>query len=149
MTSVKKQLIFQKTSYLLMQPCIIEKLGKSPAIFLQRLHDWLVSEKSVGVIVRDRRWVYYSAVEWSKQIYLSDRHIRRVVKKLRDLGLILVNNFGIQNSGRTNWYTIDYDELKKLFPSLSLSTDKTSNLNSQVTKEAIYINNEMSHPIHV
>jgi len=123
--NVTNRLIFQNSSCLLMQPCLTEKLGKSPAIFLQQLHYWLTSKKDVGRIAYNKRWVYNTSDDWAQQLYMSARQIRRIIQELKDRGIILIRKLSRKKSDRTNWYTINYESLKKLLPSLSWTEAKS------------------------
>jgi hypothetical protein len=131
------RIIFQGSSCLLMQPCLTEKLGKSPAVFLQQLHYWLTSKKEIGVIANNKRWIYNTSSDWAKQLYLSARQVRRIIQKLEELGLILINKLSKKKTDRTNWYTIDYDAVKKLFPRLSWIGQTHSKLAPDLPCEAI------------
>lgn len=44
----------------------------------------------------------------------SEDLIKRKLKKLRDMGILIVGNFNKMRGDRTLWYTIDYDRINKL-----------------------------------
>lgn len=138
------RLIFQKSPCLLMQPCLTEKLGKSPAVFLQQLHYWLTSQKEVGLISENKRWIYNTSSDWAAQICTSARQVRRIIKKLEELGLILINKLSKKKTDRTNWYTINYEAVRKLFPSLPWTEQKPANSRLKLQPEDSSLKDQMS-----
>lgn len=115
MVTSASRLLVAGESCLLMQPSLLKKLGKSKALFLQQLHFWLSNDQAIGKIHDGARWIYNTSEEWGRQLYLSERHVRRIVHELRDLGYILIDTLSLQKSDRTYYYTINYDMIKTHF----------------------------------
>jgi hypothetical protein len=118
---MQSRLIAKQHQCLILQPCLVEKLGRTPSIFLQQLHYWLTSEKNVGKIFQEKKWVYNSTKAWALQLCLSERQVSRVINHLKELGIILINQLSQLKSDRTNWYTINYHVLEGMLPNLSLN----------------------------
>jgi hypothetical protein len=116
---VKEVLIIAKLLFeespLLILPTLAKTIGLNQAIVLQQIHYWL--EKSSHVI-DGKKWIYNSFPDWQKQFpFWTERTIRRIMKSLSDQGLIRVENFNKLRSDKTNWYTINYENI------ISISTD--------------------------
>ena len=93
-------------------PSLAKKIGLNEALFLQQLHEQLKFPKKT---YEDRRWIYNTFEEWEIKLpFWSKKTIKRIVKKLKDSGIIIVKKLSINRSDRTNWYSIDYKELKLL-----------------------------------
>ncbi|MBM7869854.1 DnaD/phage-associated family protein [Clostridium pascui] len=87
-------------------------LGVSESIILQQMSYWL--EKSTHII-EGRPWIFNSYANWQKQLpFFCESTIRRLIKKLEDMGIILSSNFNKCKMDKTKWYSIDYDALNKL-----------------------------------
>ncbi len=96
-----------------LQPEVIRHFGTSTAAFLSQLNYWIQRNKS-GVIHKGMRWIFNTAEEWSCQIGVSDRQIRRIVAELKNAGVIFVEKLADYKSNRTNYYTINYERLSEL-----------------------------------
>lgn len=87
-------------------------LGVSESIILQQMSYWL--EKSTHII-EERPWIFNSYSNWQRQLpFFCESTIRRLIKKLEDMGIILSANFNKCKMDKTKWYSIDYDVLNKL-----------------------------------
>ena len=121
---MSSRLIVDQQKCLILQPCLIKKLGRTPSLFLQQLHYWLTSETDVGKIIDQKKWVYNSLEKWALQLCLSERQISRVISYLKSLGVIIVGHFNRKKCDRTKWYTIDYQTLENI---LSVSSQSEVN----------------------
>ena len=107
---------------LITQPEIANIIGKTPSMFLQQVHYWITSNSAeTGRVVGNRRWIYNSAKEWASQLCLSERQVTRIINKLKNIGVLLVDRLSHLKSDRTNWYSIDYQALETLLPGLELN----------------------------
>lgn len=87
-------------------------LGVSESIILQQMSYWL--EKSTHII-EGRPWIFNSYANWQKQLpFFCESTIRRLIKKLEDMGIILSSNFNKCKMDKTKWYSVNYDVLNKL-----------------------------------
>ena len=91
-------------------------IGLNEALILQQVHYWLkVNEKNKRNCYGGRYWTYNTINEWQEKLpFWSTSTVKRIFKKLRDMNLIIVDNFNLYQMDRTLWYTINYEELKKL-----------------------------------
>ncbi len=104
---------------LMVLPKLAVKIGLNEAIALQQVHFWLESYKSANdqIHFKDGRWwVYNSRTEWVSNFpFWSDSTVWRTLLKLRDIGILIVNDkYNRSSFDKTLWYTIDYDKLNEL-----------------------------------
>lgn len=95
-------------------PKLAEKIGLNEAIVLQQVHYWLRANRQH--FHDGRFWCYNSVRQWKAENFpfWSEDTIKRVLKKLRALGLLLVANFNRLKIDQTLWYTIDYEAVDAL-----------------------------------
>ncbi len=97
---------------LIVMPGLAKKIGLNESIFLQQLHYWL--EKSTN-IQDGHRWVYNTAPKWQEQFpFWSVNTIRRIIKKLEEKELLIIDNFNALPIDKTNWYRINYEKVAEL-----------------------------------
>jgi hypothetical protein len=97
---------------LLNQPKLIDSLGRTGAQFLCQIHYWI--EQGCGTLHEGIQWIYNTEKEWGKQIRLSERQIRHYIKKLSEMGILIVKKLHEKKYDRTNHITINYDALNRL-----------------------------------
>lgn len=114
------------------KPIVLDKdmatiIGLNEAIVLQQVHYWIELNKKAGRNLHEGRcWTYNTYEEWNEQFpFWSKTTIKRIFKKLRDMGLIIVGRFNLYHMDRTLWYTIDYDKLNSVM-NVSNSSDISS-----------------------
>lgn len=97
---------------LLVLPSLAKSIGLNEAVFLQQIHYWLNRSNH---FYDERRWIYNSAAQWSKQFpFWSENTIRRVLKNLEDTKILLIGNYNKAKFDKTKWYSIDYKKLRLL-----------------------------------
>lgn len=85
--------------------------GRDAAIFLDRLRYWVKKNLKAGRNQRDgRTWSFSTQDEIASYIGISARQFRRLVKQLRDDGLIMVRQLHDDTRNRTNWYAFVDEE---------------------------------------
>ncbi len=96
-------------------PSLAVVVGLEEAIVLQQIHYWVRRKQESGQdYKKGRYWVYNSYGEWQKQFpFWSETTVRRIIKRLKDSGLLLADNFNKAKFDNTKWYTIDYDKLEQ------------------------------------
>lgn len=102
-------------------PTLCRLLGLPEAVFLQQLHFRLQQKASdlrtyEKYMVDGRHWIYWTQQELLREIPLgrsTDPH-KRVVKRLRDAGILLVRQLHASDWNHTNHYSIDYDVFELL-----------------------------------
>lgn len=109
------RIIMPKENCLVLQPVIVQHLGRSPALFLQQLHYWLTSESSIGVTYKGKRWIYNSIKDWANNIKtISEATIKRSIAYLRNQNVIFIESLNPNKAIRTNYYTINYERLNEI-----------------------------------
>jgi hypothetical protein len=100
-------------------PELANKLGLNEAIILQQVHYWVVHNTGKEKNFQEGYyWTYNTYNEWQSQFYfLSERTIRRAIKRLESLGYLIVGNYNKRKSDRTKWYRVDYSLLDVASPS--------------------------------
>ncbi len=87
-------------------PTLARLLGINEAIMLQQLHYWLL--RSINE-VDGYLWSWKTNEGWSEEMpWLTPEGCRKVITRLRDKGLVIVDNHNKRKSDRTLWYRIDY-----------------------------------------
>ena len=120
--------------YIAMSVSAAVALGHQEAIFLQHLHFWLDykarnQQKHFVHGVPDRSWVYWTYDELVQQIPLgkSVSPHKRVVKHLRRLGILLVEQQRSNAWDQTCHYSIDYEMLAEVLECSQLEDDSNGN----------------------
>ncbi len=127
----KKRLLLREDKCLVLQPELVAIVGRSPALLLQQIHYWLSSKDSIGRMHDGQRWVYNTYEDWVSELKTVSRStIHRSLTVLRKFGLIAVKQFRCQKGDRTNWYTINYDQISQLLRS-SAMLDQEQNIYSK------------------
>lgn len=98
---------------LMVLPRLAVAIGLHEAVFLQQLHYWLRSSKTLEA--DGHKWVYNTMKQWNEQFpYCSERTLARVISSLTKRGLLLTANYNRRGGDQTKWYTIDYEALARL-----------------------------------
>jgi hypothetical protein len=93
-------------------PSLAKAIGLQEAIVLQQFNYWLGASTNVH---DGRRWIYNTYEDWVRQFpFWSAEAIRKIVKSLRDKGVILTRKQSESSWNKTNFYTIDYEQLDRL-----------------------------------
>lgn len=121
-------------------PLVIDKklakaIGLNQAMILQQVHYWLeTNKKNKRNLHEGRYWTYNTINEWQEEFpFWSRETVKRIFKKLRDIGFLLVDNFNIYQMDRTLWYTIDYDKLNEYMGANSSKDDIEKDLMQEET----------------
>lgn len=104
-----------------LHPLVVDKelatiLGLNEALVLQQLNYWIeINKKNKRNFHEGKYWTYNTINEWQEEFpFWSTSTVKRIFKKLRDMNLIIVDNFNLYQMDRTLWYTINYEELERL-----------------------------------
>lgn len=96
---------------LVIRPELATKIGLNESIFLQQLHYWLQKSNHV---VNGKKWVYNTYNSWREQMpFWSLSTIKRTISNLQKKDYLIVDRFNKAGFDKTNWYSIDYDNLNK------------------------------------
>jgi ribosomal protein S25 len=87
-------------------------LGVNEAIFLDRLQFWL--SKGYGILYKGKRWIYNTYQQWiTKELpWLSYDQFKRMIKRLLNLGVLMIEKLKAHEWKQTNFYTINEEALK-------------------------------------
>jgi len=105
-------------------------LGLPEAVFLQQLHYRLHTKMQdpkayASYYIDGRFWVRWTMTELHKEIPLgkSDDPFKRVIRRLRDLGVLLVERHSQNKWNHTNFYSINYEALDALVAQIQEPVD--------------------------
>lgn len=114
-------------------PSLAEALGVNAAILLQQINYWVKHAERSGdqrKFRQGRWWTYNTYGDWQQQMpWLTESGIRKLVKQLKDRGLVLVEKFGKRVQDHTLWYAIEYEAVENLrtLGHIDVSESDTSN----------------------
>lgn len=100
-------------SFIKYNPQLGEKLGRGASMFIGALQ-FCMNNQNFGVEKKGQRWVYNTSEQWAEYLGYSSRQVERIVAKLKDHGVILVQKLNRCKANRTNYYTIDETKLAAL-----------------------------------
>ncbi len=110
-------------------PDLAEKIGLNEAIVLQQIHCWIKKNEQAGnSFYEGKYWVCNSYEEWQKQFpWWSIPTIRRTLTALQNgyekkdkkgsyviPPLLFTGNFNKLKIDNTKWYSVNYENLKKI-----------------------------------
>lgn len=111
---------------LMVLPQLAKAIGLNEAMVLQQVHYWLGKSTHYH---ENRRWVYNTYDGWQEQFpFWSVSTIQRTIKRLAEpykpkgkkdplvkrSPLILINRFNKHGFDKTNWYTVDRAEVRRI-----------------------------------
>ena len=97
---------------------LAREIGLNEALILQQVNYWIEINKKSGKNYYDGKyWTYNSIRSWQENDfdYMSFDTVKRVFAKLEKMNLLLVENYNKDPRDKTKWYTINYDELERLY----------------------------------
>jgi len=99
-------------------PSLAVLVGLNEAIVLQQTHYWIKNDK-VGKVIKGKKWVYNSIKEWQENFpFWSESTIKRAFAHLKELGVIVTEQFNKHDWDSVNYYSIDYEKLESLIKSI-------------------------------
>ena len=112
---------------------LAERLGHQEAMFLQHLHFWLNyktqnEQRYPGHRFDGRMWIYWTHDELVKEIPLgrSASAHKRIVKRLKALGVLLVQQHRSSAWDQTLHYSIDYQVLSRILERIEVVEESNS-----------------------
>lgn len=98
---------------LIASPTLAKAYGVAAANFLQKLHYCL--ENNEGKIFDGKKYWFHSYEQWQITLGVySVSTIKRIVAKLKQAGIIVIEKLAQNKWLQTNFYTINYKKLKQL-----------------------------------
>ena len=97
--------------------------GVNGAILLNNLYFWVKKNRENDVNFHDDRyWTYNTLEAFAEQFpFWSKDQIKRIMKDLRDKGVILVGNYNANKYDRTLWYSVDFDKVESMLMDVAKS----------------------------
>ena len=140
--------LLEQDSVLLSQPLLIENFGRAGAQFLSQLHYWL-EHSQCGQQHMGQKWIYNTENSWANQLKLSARQFRRHVSNLADKGIIFVQKLNPHKSNRTNYFSINYEQLNQLLAKDASSSSLSSETRSFVHEDIMSSSSGHNVPIYI
>lgn len=111
-------------------PSLAAAIGVNAAILLQQINYWIKHAEKAKDARKHKAgkwWTYNTYAEWREQMpWLSESGIRKLVKELREQGLIATVKHGPKGRDHTLWYTINYDAVNALPATLEVGENHVS-----------------------
>lgn len=131
----KSKLLIQGDYPLIASPALAKAHGVAASIFLQKLHYCL--QNSEAKKFQGRKFFYHSYENWVETLgYYSISTIKRIVTKLKKLGILIVKKLSSSKWLQTNFYSIDYQQLKKVLLAKTPETDNSKSASHTVVDVA-------------
>jgi hypothetical protein len=111
--SVTSRLLTTDTPIIILSSLVAE-FGLVEAVFLQQLHYALQYSKG-GIVHAGCKWIYNTLEQWCERLPCwSKATLERAIAKLRRLGIIQIEKLHPYKSIRTNYYRINYHNLRHI-----------------------------------
>ena len=109
--------------------------GINEAAFINRLKFW--QARGYGTLHEGKRWIYNTYEQWvTKELpWLSRNQFKRLIKNLRDLGVLLVKKLKARQWHQVNHYTIDEEALNRLVTATTASVASDHSIGSLSTDD--------------
>lgn len=109
----KTKLLVQGDYPLIASPTLAQAYGVASAIFLQKLHYCLQSNDAQ--LIQQQKYFYHSYEQWVTTLgTYSSSTIKRIVSKLKKIGVLVVKKLSQNKWIQTNFYSINYRKLSSL-----------------------------------
>lgn len=137
-------------SFIKYNPQLGDKLGRGASMFIGALQ-FCMNNKNFGVEKKGHKWVYNTSEQWAEYLGYSSRQIERIISKLKDQGIILVQKLNHCKANRTNYYTVDETKLATLLQEKqeeknSVASLNTCSLNANLALKTANSTDKMSEP---
>lgn len=94
---------------IVINPDLAYSIGLNEAIALQQVNYWL-KETTSGLERDGARWIYNTNEQWLEQFpFWSESTLKRTFTRLKNLGLLKVEQLNKSQRDMTNYYTINYE----------------------------------------
>lgn len=111
--SVTSRLLTTDTPIIILSSLVAE-FGLVEAVFLQQLHYALQHSKG-GIVHAGCKWIYNTLEQWCERLPCwSKATLERAIGNLRRLGIIQIEKLHPYKSIRTNYYSINYQNLRHI-----------------------------------
>lgn len=106
-------------------PVLAKDYGGEGAVIMAQFHYWSHTNKLRGENYYDGKyWVNKTAEELCEEFFFcSISTIRRIIKRLKDDGLLISGNYNRSKFDRSLWYTPNYEKLGEIFHNPYIGND--------------------------
>lgn len=109
---------------IVINPDLAYSIGLNEANALQQVNYWL-KETTSGVERDGVRWIYNTNEQWLEQFpFWSESTLKRTFTRLKNLGVLKVEQLNKSQRDMTNYYTIDYKH--ELLDEVKVAASKSS-----------------------
>ena len=109
---------------IVINPDLAYSIGLNEAIALQQVNYWL-KETTSGLERDGVRWIYNTNEQWLEQFpFWSESTLKRTFTRLKQLGVLKVEQLNKSQRDMTNYYTINYES--ELLDEVKVSKSKSS-----------------------
>ena len=110
---------------IVINPDLACSIGLNEAIALQQVNYWL-KETTSGLERDGVRWIYNTNEQWLEQFpFWSESTLKRTFTRLKNLGVLKVEQLNKSQRDMTNYYTINYES--ELLDEVKVTKSKSSN----------------------
>lgn len=110
---------------IVINPDLAYSIGLNEAIALQQVNYWL-KETTSGLERDGVRWIYNTNEQWLEQFpFWSESTLKRTFTRLKNLGVLKVEQLNKSQRDMTNYYTINYES--ELLDEVKVTKLKSSN----------------------
>ena len=120
---------------------LASKYGILEAILIQNIYYWTLKNKANDKHFHDGYYWTYNSIKAFGELfpYVSERQIQNALKKIKELGIIITNNFNTSPYDKTLWYTISNKGIS-IMQNCQIETPKMLNRNVENVEPIQYIN---------
>ncbi|MCM7330523.1 conserved phage C-terminal domain-containing protein [Enterobacter roggenkampii] len=109
---------------IVINPDLANSIGLNEAIALQQVNYWL-KETTSGLERDGVRWIYNTNEQWLEQFpFWSESTLKRTFTRLKQLGVLKVEQLNKSQRDMTNYYTINYES--ELLDEVKVTKSKSS-----------------------
>ena len=109
---------------IVINPDLAYSIGLNEAIALQQVNYWL-KETTSGLERNGVRWIYNTNEQWLEQFpFWSESTLKRTFTRLKQLGVLKVEQLNKSQRDMTNYYTINYES--ELLDEVKVTKSKSS-----------------------
>ena len=109
---------------IVINPDLAYSIGLNEAIALQQVNYWL-KETTSGLERDGVRWIYNTNEQWLEQFpFWSESTLKRTLTRLKNLGVLKVEQLNKSQRDMTNYYTINYES--ELLDEVKVTKSKSS-----------------------
>jgi hypothetical protein len=120
---------------------VATRFGVQEAIFIENVRFWVLKNKANNKhFYKGKYWTYNSAKAYAELFpYWSKQQIERIIAKLKEAGILVVDHFSTNHYDRTNWYTINEEMLSSKSMNQNIEIDESSNtyVNTDVNSRTV------------